>query len=48
MDSTEPILETFYNHATGKTIVRELTAEEIAALLEPTPLEGTDETPSAD
>jgi hypothetical protein len=42
------IIGTFHDALTGETIVRELTAEEIAALPEPTPLEGTDETLSAD
>ena len=37
---SDPILGTFHDAATGETITRELTAEEIAALLEPTdPLE---------
>jgi hypothetical protein len=45
---TNPIIGTFHDALTGETIVRELTAEEIAQLPEPTPLEGTDETPSAD
>lgn len=35
MSNTEPIIETFYNAATGETIARELTPEEIAALPEP-------------
>jgi len=42
------IIGTFHDALTGETIVRELTAEEIAAMPEPTPLEGTDETPSTD
>jgi len=37
------IIGTFYDALTGETIVRELTAEEIAALPEPTPLEETPE-----
>jgi hypothetical protein len=44
--STELIYGTFHDALTGVTVVRELTAEEIAQLPEPTPLEGTDETPS--
>jgi len=44
----EPITGTFHDAITGQTVVRELTAEEIAVLPEPTPLERTDETPSAD
>lgn len=40
MSNTEPLLGTFHDAITGKTITRELTAEEIAALPEPTdPLE---------
>jgi len=40
---------TIINGLTGETIVREMTAEEIAqSLPEATPLEGTDETTSAD
>jgi hypothetical protein len=46
--NTEPITGTFHDAATGETIVRELTAEEIEQLPQPTPPEGTDETPSAD
>jgi hypothetical protein len=46
--SNNPIIGTFHDALTGVTVVRELTAEEIAQLPEPTPLEGTDETPSAD
>ena len=38
MNEIQPILETFFDAATGETITRELTAEEIAALPEPTPL----------
>ena len=37
MSNTEPIIETFYNAATGETITRELTPKEIAALPEPAP-----------
>jgi hypothetical protein len=36
----EPLLGTFHDAATGVTVTRELTAEEIAALPEPTPLLG--------
>jgi hypothetical protein len=36
----EPKYGTFHDAATGETIVRELTAEEIAELPEPTPLPG--------
>ena len=43
-----PVTGTFHDAITGQTVVRELTAEEIAVLPEPTSLEGTDETPSAD
>jgi hypothetical protein len=32
MSNTEPIIETFYDAATGITIQRELTLEEIASL----------------
>ena len=32
----EPILGTFHDALTGETITRELTAEEIASMLEPT------------
>jgi hypothetical protein len=36
----EPLLGTFHDAITGETITRELTAEEVAALPEPTePLE---------
>ncbi len=37
----EPLLGTFHDAITGETVVRELTAEEIALLPEPTPLLGT-------
>ena len=33
----EPLFGTFHDALTGETITRELTAEEIAALPEPTP-----------
>lgn len=36
MNETETILQTFFDALTGETIIRELTAEEIAALPEPT------------
>ena len=36
----EPLLGTFHDALTGVTVTRELTAEEIAALPEPTPLLG--------
>jgi hypothetical protein len=39
--SNEPLKGTFHDALTGETIVRELTAEEIAALPE-----ATDETPN--
>ena len=32
MSNTEPLLGTFHDASTGETIVRELTADEIAAL----------------
>jgi hypothetical protein len=39
MSKTEPIIGIWHDAATGETIVRELTAEEIAELPEPkTPL----------
>jgi hypothetical protein len=40
----KPLLGTFHDALTGKTIVRELTPEEIAKLT----AEATDETPTAD
>jgi hypothetical protein len=40
MSNTEPLIGTFYDAITGMTVTRELTAEEIAALPEPTPLLG--------
>jgi hypothetical protein len=43
MSNTEPMTGTFFNGLTGETIVRELTAKEIAELPK-----GTDETPSPD
>jgi hypothetical protein len=43
--SNESLKGTFHNAITGETIVRELTAEEIAAL---PAVEATDETPTAD
>jgi hypothetical protein len=45
--NTEPLTGTFHDALTGETIVRELTAEEIATIPEPRELP-TDETPSAD
>jgi hypothetical protein len=45
--STEPLTGTFHDALTGETVVRELTAEEIATLPEPRKLV-TDETPSTD
>ena len=36
MSNNEPRLGTFHDAITGETITRELTAEEIAALPEPT------------
>jgi hypothetical protein len=39
----EPLMGTFHDAITGETVVRELTAEEIAQI--PT---GTNETPTAD
>ena len=40
MTMSEPLYGTFHDAATGETITRDLTAEEIAALPEPTePLE---------
>jgi hypothetical protein len=35
MSNTEPLLGTFHDAVTGETIVRELTADEIAALPKP-------------
>ena len=35
MSKTEPLFGTFHNGITGETIRRELTADEIAELLEP-------------
>lgn len=40
MSNTEPLLGIFHDAVTGKTVTRELTADEIAALPKP-----TDETP---
>jgi hypothetical protein len=37
----EPKYGTFHDAATGETIFRELTEEEVAALPEPTPLLGS-------
>ena len=37
MSNIEPKYGTFHDAITGETITRELTAEEIAALPEPTP-----------
>lgn len=37
MSNNEPLFGCFYDHATGETITRELTPEEIAALPEPAP-----------
>ena len=39
---SDPILGTFHDAVTGETITRELTAEEIAALPEPTEPLGDD------
>ena len=36
MSNTEPFMGTWHDCLTGETITRELTAEEIAALPEPT------------
>jgi hypothetical protein len=36
MSATEPLFGTFHNGITGETIRRELTADEIAELPEPT------------
>ena len=36
MSNDEPLLGTFHDALTGETITRELTAEEVAALPEPT------------
>ena len=41
MSNTEPIQGTFHDAITGETIVRDLTADEIAAIEQ-----ATDETPS--
>jgi len=41
MSNNEPLLGTFHDAITGETVTRELTADEIAALPEP-----TNETPS--
>ncbi len=35
MSNTEPLLGTFHDAQTGETVTRELTAEEIAELPEP-------------
>jgi hypothetical protein len=44
--NTEPITGAFHDALTGETIVRELTAEEIASMPKLTGQEPTDETPS--
>ena len=36
MSNTEPVIGTFHDAITGETIVRELTADEIALLPKPT------------
>jgi hypothetical protein len=46
--NTEPITGAFHNALTGETIVRELTAEEIASFPQFIEVENSDETPSAD
>jgi hypothetical protein len=45
--NNEALIGTFYNGLTGETVVRELTAEEIATIPEPKEIP-TDETPSPD
>jgi len=35
MSNNEPLMGCFYDHSTGETITRELTAEEIAELSQP-------------
>ena len=44
----QPLLGTFHNVTTGQTVVRELTAEEIAEFYPNGLPQATDETPSTD